>query len=147
MDRPRLATIFTRVSFNPGQAVLTTHCGFREVLTVSVSAESASFPVNTKSKLWWLSLVSAGLLVITVLAIGATVWNLRSQAVADARRDIDNLATILAQQTHRSVLAVDLVLEESRSRSLGWILLRPSNSRLRSDMLGCTVDCRNSRLD
>ena len=54
--------------------------------------------------------------MITVLAIGATVWNLRSQAVADARRDIDNLATILAQQTHRSVLAVDLVLEEIKEQ-------------------------------
>lgn len=79
---------------------------------MSASAEPLSYPVETGGKLWRLSLVSAGLLVITVLAIGATVWNLHTQALSDARRDIDNLATILSHQTNRSLLAADLVLQE-----------------------------------
>jgi diguanylate cyclase (GGDEF)-like protein len=59
-----------------------------------------------------LVLLSAGLMVATVVAIGATIWNLHGQAIAEARRTTDNLATILAQQTQRSILAIDLVLRE-----------------------------------
>jgi hypothetical protein len=47
-----------------------------------------------------------------VTLIGLTVWTLRSDAISDASTDTGNIATVLAEQTSRSVQAVDLVLTE-----------------------------------
>jgi diguanylate cyclase (GGDEF)-like protein len=47
-----------------------------------------------------------------VTLIGLTVWTLRSDAIRDASTDTGNIATVLAEQTSRSVQAVDLVLTE-----------------------------------
>ena len=44
--------------------------------------------------------------------IGFTVWTLRSDAIRDESNDVGNIATVLAEQTSRSLLAVDLVLTE-----------------------------------
>lgn len=44
--------------------------------------------------------------------IGLTVWTLRSDAIRDASNNAGNIATVLAEQTSRSLQAVDLVLTE-----------------------------------
>src|SRR3981081_72669 len=49
---------------------------------------------------------------VAVTLIGFTVWTLRSDAIRDESNDIGNIATVLAEQTSRSLLAVDLVLTE-----------------------------------
>jgi hypothetical protein len=49
---------------------------------------------------------------VAVTLIGFTVWTLRSDAIRDESSDIGNIATVLAEQTSRSLLAVDLVLTE-----------------------------------
>jgi diguanylate cyclase (GGDEF)-like protein len=54
----------------------------------------------------------AVLIVAAVLAVGGTIWQLRADALAEAQRDTGNLALILAEQTERSVQAIDLVLRE-----------------------------------
>jgi hypothetical protein len=44
------------------------------------------------------------------LAIGLTVWWLRSDAIDDASRDSNNLAVVLAEQVANSIQSIDLVL-------------------------------------
>ena len=60
-------------------------------------------------------------LLVVVLAIGITVWDLRRATLADAWVGTDNLAIVLAAQTGRSVQAVDIVLRDVQERiaSLG----------------------------
>ena len=71
---------------------------------MSVGADRSSFRI--------LVMVAAGLLGTAVLAIGLTIWWLRSDAISDESRDALNLATVLAEQTTRSVQSIDLTLDE-----------------------------------
>src|SRR5260370_9431091 len=59
-----------------------------------------------------LSLAGIVLVGITIIAAGLTIWDRREEAIASYRREITNLGTVLAEQTARSVQAVDLVLTE-----------------------------------
>jgi diguanylate cyclase (GGDEF)-like protein len=52
------------------------------------------------------------LIVAAVAAVGGTIWELRADALEEARRDTANLALILADQSERSVQAIDLVVRE-----------------------------------
>ena len=63
-----------------------------------------------------LTSVGVGALLVVVLAIGVTVWDLRRAVLADAWVSTDNLAIVLAAQTSRSVQAVDLVLRDVQER-------------------------------
>jgi diguanylate cyclase (GGDEF)-like protein len=58
-----------------------------------------------------------------VTVIGFTVWTLRSDAIRDESKDVGNIATVLAEQTSRSLLAVDLVLTEIQDhlRTIGIV--------------------------
>jgi len=69
-----------------------------------------------RSSILKLVVIAAGLLVAAVLAIGLTVWWLRSDAVDDAIKDSDHLAIVLAEQTNRAVQSIDLVLDEIQGR-------------------------------
>src|SRR5471032_1114597 len=59
-----------------------------------------------------LVVVAAGILGTAVLALGLTVWWLRSDAIDDASKNATNLAIVLAEQTSRSVQSIELVLNE-----------------------------------
>src|SRR5471032_280859 len=69
-----------------------------------------------RSRFRFLVAIAAGLLVAAVLAIGLTVWWLRSDAIDDATKDSDHLAIVLAEQTNRAVQSIDLVLDEIQKR-------------------------------
>jgi two-component system, sensor histidine kinase len=58
------------------------------------------------------------LIVITIVVAGLTVWELREDAIANYRRDMTNLGVVLAEQTSRSMQAVDLVLQETQAKIL-----------------------------
>jgi len=60
--------------------------------------------------------IAAGLLAAAVLAIGLTIWWLRSDEIGDATRDTGNLATVLAEQTNLAVQSIDLVINEIQER-------------------------------
>src|SRR5262245_36205517 len=60
--------------------------------------------------------IASALIGLAVGAIGATIWSLRNDAIADAVNDTGNIATVLAEQTARSVQSIDLVLIETRER-------------------------------
>jgi len=68
--------------------------------------------VTTRSLIF----VAVGLIGLAVAAIGATAWSLRNDALRDAIHDTGNIATVLAEQTARSVQSIDLVLTETRER-------------------------------
>lgn len=59
-----------------------------------------------------LSLVGIGLLVVILVAAGTAVWDRRVEAVARSEQEMANLGILLAEQTARSIQAVDLVLQE-----------------------------------
>src|ERR1039458_5330246 len=59
-----------------------------------------------------LLVVAIGLTCTAALAIGLTIWWLRSNAIADASKNSNNLAIVLANQTANSIQSIDLVLTE-----------------------------------
>jgi diguanylate cyclase (GGDEF)-like protein/PAS domain S-box-containing protein len=56
--------------------------------------------------------IASGLIAVAVLAIGLTVWGFHSDVVDEATNDVNNIAIILAEQTARSVEAIDRTLRE-----------------------------------
>ena len=60
--------------------------------------------------------VVIGLIALAVMAIGATAWGLRSDQIETGVRETDRIATLLADQTNRSVSAIDAALEDVKTR-------------------------------
>ena len=74
-------------------------------------------PVRTgRPQFHFLIAVTVGLACTAAIAIGLTIWWLRSEAINDASRNAGNLATVLAEQTNRSVQSIDLMLHELQER-------------------------------
>ena len=65
-----------------------------------------------------LSIVGIGLLIVIILGAGLAVWDRREEAIAHSRQEMSNLGVVLAEQTARSLQAVDLVLQEMRTMVL-----------------------------
>ena len=65
-----------------------------------------------------LSRVGIGLIAITIAAAGLAIGDLRREAIEDYQRDTTNLGVVLAEQTSRTMQAVDLVVAETRVRIL-----------------------------
>ncbi len=59
---------------------------------------------------------AAALIALAVLATVLTIVGLHNDATQDAERDAGNIATVLAEQTLRSVRAIDLALIEVQGR-------------------------------
>lgn len=57
-----------------------------------------------------------GVMTLALTMMGLTVSGLRSDAVKNASDDIDNIATVLAQQAKQSVEAIDLLLSDVQSK-------------------------------
>jgi signal transduction histidine kinase len=72
-----------------------------------------------------LSFVGFGLLVIILLAASIAIWDRREEAIARSRQDIINLGVVLAEQTARSMQAVDLVLQETTAMVLAAVVHSP----------------------
>jgi diguanylate cyclase (GGDEF)-like protein len=64
-----------------------------------------------------LSCVVFGLITLSVLAIGLTVWGLRSDAIEDAENDTGNIAAVLGEQLARSIQSIDIVLTDVREQT------------------------------
>ncbi len=56
--------------------------------------------------------VGAGLLLTMVAAVSLTMWDMRSVELSDARQNVSKLGIAIAEQTTRSIQAVDLALQE-----------------------------------
>jgi PAS domain-containing protein len=64
-----------------------------------------------------LSYVAFGLITLSVLAIGQTIWGLRADAIQEAATNIGNIAVVLSEQLARSIQSVDIVLTDVRERT------------------------------
>jgi signal transduction histidine kinase len=73
-----------------------------------------------------LGLAGLLLIVITMLAAVVTVWERRQEAIASYQREMRNLGVVLAEQTARSMQAVDLVLQETAAKILASGIEQPS---------------------
>ncbi|MBV8916230.1 MAG: diguanylate cyclase, partial [Acetobacteraceae bacterium] len=58
--------------------------------------------------------VGAGLLLTMVVAVSLTMWDMRNAAMSDVRQNVGKLGIAIAEQTTRSIQAVDLAIEEIR---------------------------------
>ena len=56
--------------------------------------------------------LATGIIVVGIIATAVTIWAWRRDTTAAAIRDIGNTATVLAEQTSRSVQSMDLVLSD-----------------------------------
>jgi PAS domain S-box-containing protein len=65
-----------------------------------------------------ISLAGAVLVGVTIIAAGLTIWDRHEESIASYRREINNLGTVLAEQTARSMQAVDLVVKEVQAKVL-----------------------------
>ena len=84
--------------------------------------------VSVGRNLWFI----CGLLVVTIFAAGgAMIWQLRQNALAGSQREMTNLGVVLAEQTSRSIQAVDLILQEIQSHTAELGLRTPEQFRLR----------------
>jgi PAS domain S-box-containing protein len=63
-----------------------------------------------------ISLAGVILVAVTVIAAGLTVADRRDDSIASYRREITNLGIVLAEQTARSMQAVDLVVKEVQAQ-------------------------------
>lgn len=72
--------------------------------------------VGIQSEFRKLLVIATGLICASSLAIGATIWWLRNEAIFDGYRDSKNLATGLARQISNSIQSIDLVLTEIRDQ-------------------------------
>jgi len=60
--------------------------------------------------------LAIGIIIIGIIATAATIWAWRRDTIAAAVRDISNIATVLAEQTSRSVQSMDLVLSDMQDK-------------------------------
>jgi len=64
-----------------------------------------------------LRLVAFGLITLSVLAVGLTIWGLRTDAIREADNDTGNIAAVLSEQLAQSIQSVDIVLTDIRDRT------------------------------
>jgi diguanylate cyclase (GGDEF)-like protein len=73
-----------------------------------------------------LILVGGALQLAMVVAVGTAVWNMRLVALDDARQSNAKLGAALAEQTSRSIQAVDLILLELRTQMAAHTVSSPA---------------------
>ncbi len=70
------------------------------------------------------------LVAVIVIAAGLTTWHSREEAMASYRREMSNLGIALAEQTARSVQAIDLVLQEIQAKVAAETIANPEQFKL-----------------
>jgi signal transduction histidine kinase len=76
-----------------------------------------------------LALVGGGLIIVTIIAAGVTIADLRADAIENYRHDMTNLGVALVEQTSRSLQAVDLVVQETREKIFATGIRSPAQFR------------------
>ncbi len=71
--------------------------------------------------------VVVGLIALAVAAIGATAWGLRGDQIAAGFRETERTAALLADQTNRSVAAIDAALREVQARVRALDIATPAD--------------------
>ena len=66
-----------------------------------------------------LNLIGIAVIWMTILAAGLTIWDLRQEAIKVYTEEVANLGVAFAEQTSRTLQAIDLVLDQVKDRVLG----------------------------
>jgi signal transduction histidine kinase/DNA-binding response OmpR family regulator/HPt (histidine-containing phosphotransfer) domain-containing protein len=66
-----------------------------------------------------LNLIGLAVVCMTLMAALLTIWDLRREAMKTYTEEIENLGVAFAEQTSRTLQAVDLVLDQVKDRVLG----------------------------
>jgi hypothetical protein len=66
-----------------------------------------------------LNLIGLVVVCMTLMAALLTIWDLRREAMKTYTEEIENLGVAFAEQTSRTLQAVDLVLDQVKDRVLG----------------------------
>jgi signal transduction histidine kinase/DNA-binding response OmpR family regulator/HPt (histidine-containing phosphotransfer) domain-containing protein len=66
-----------------------------------------------------LNLIGLAVVCMTLMAALLTIWDLRREAMKTYTEEIENLGVAFAEQTSRTLQAVDLVLDQVKDRILG----------------------------
>jgi PAS domain S-box-containing protein len=70
-------------------------------------------------------------IAVTVIAAGLAIWNLREERIADEMKDAQSLGVVLAEQTARTIQAVDLVIQQTQAMVLAGGVQQPDQFKLR----------------
>src|SRR6266852_3247692 len=65
-----------------------------------------------------LALICIAVMLIPMAAAGLMIWDLRQDAIKTYQQEIKNLGVAFAEQTSRTLQAVDLVLDQTKERIL-----------------------------
>jgi two-component system cell cycle sensor histidine kinase PleC len=76
-----------------------------------------------------LSFAGIGLLLVIAITAGLAIWDRREEAVARSRQEMTTLGTVLAEQTARSIQAIDLALQQTRAMVLAAGVDNPEQFR------------------
>src|SRR5437868_12163914 len=79
------------------------------------------FPSNRR-----LNLIGFAVVCMTILAAGLTIWDLRQEAIKTYTEEIENLGVAFAEQTSRTLQAVNLVMDQVKDRVLGSRIETPA---------------------
>src|SRR5204863_177504 len=82
-------------------------------------------PYKFRGLLW----AALGFIGLTTLAMGYTVWQLRSDAIDDAYKETGNIATVLSEQIAQTARSIDLVLTDMQDRILAFDVNVPDDLR------------------
>src|ERR1700730_12709150 len=66
-----------------------------------------------------LNLIGLAVVCMTLMVALLTIWDLRREAIKTYTEEIENLGVAFAEQTSRTLQAVDLVLDQVKDRVLG----------------------------
>lgn len=88
-----------------------------------MTSESLSHEADRLAPIWssraspfFTLVIAAALVLVTVCAAGLTVWNMHDQVDRETRANLGKLALVIADQTGRSLQAVDVALREVSRR-------------------------------
>jgi hypothetical protein len=65
------------------------------------------------------TLIGVGVVAITFAAASLTIWDLRQDAISTYQQETENLGSAFAEQTSRTLQAVELILSEVEERVRG----------------------------
>src|SRR5947209_17381999 len=71
------------------------------------------------------NLTGLAVVCMTLLAAGLTLWDLRQEAIKTYTEEIENLGVAFAEQTSRTLQAVNLVVDQVKDRVLGFGIETP----------------------
>lgn len=73
---------------------------------------------------------------VTIIAACVAIWDLREDRIADEMKDARSLSVVLAEQTARTIQAVDLVVQQTHAMFLAAGVRQPDEFRLRMSSAG-----------